>query len=451
MSTLTISLLVVAISCGVISWIYSGVFLALVIENQRFWRVHSRSKTPHAHTYARACIIVPCKGMEHQLRENLTGFLRQDHPNYEIFFVVERETDPAAQLIRNLMEENRTVKSKLVIAGRAEGSGQKVHNLRLAYKHLSAEIDVLVFADSDAKPNATWLRWLVNGVGREGLGARTGYRWMMPRKNNLPTLLVCTINNSLAAMLGRGNNSLVWGGSWAIHRKVFDLIGVREAWHGVLSDDLVASRAIHKANLRIEFEPQCVCSSSVKFSTKQMFEFLRRQFLIARRHAPRYWYAALFLVAATQVGFWASLGIGIWGMATGAWWGTWALASAVLLYVTSVVRAAVRQSIGRRTFQEWRKYRNARKFDLFAGPVTGLITLVTLIQSMFGNEIVWRGIRYMIGTGGSLLVLGRDMPSGEWPINTEEAPMPAPENITIEPKILQFPVATEEQESRKSA
>lgn len=450
MSTITIAFLAVAICCGVVSWIYSGVFLALVVENQRFWRVHSRSKTPYAHTYARACIIIPCKGMEHQLRENLTGFLRQDHPNYEVFFVVERETDPAAQLIRNLMEENRTVQTKLVIAGRAEGSGQKVHNLRLATQHLSAEIDVLVFADSDAKPNATWLRWLVNGIGREGLGARTGYRWMMPRKNNLPTLLVCTINNALASMLGRGNNSLVWGGSWAIHRKVFDLIGVREAWHGVLSDDLVASRAIHKANLRIEFEPQCVCSSSVKFSTRQMFEFLRRQFLIGRRHVPRYWYCAFALVAATQVGFWASLGLGIWGTIVGSSFGFWGLLSAGFLYASSVIRAVIRQTIGKRTFPEWRQYRHARKFDMLAGPITGLFTLAALVLSMFGNEIVWRGIRYMIGQGGSLLVLGRDMPKGEWPINTVEAPAPA-EKPSGQPKILPFPRTAGDDPLSKSA
>jgi len=394
---ITSFLVFTTIACGLISWIYSGVFLALVCENARFWKVHRRRTTPNEQTYARSCIIIPCKGMEHQLRENLTAFLRQDHPNYEVFFVVERETDPAVRLIRNLMDENRCVQSRLIIAGRAENCGQKVHNIRMATQHLHPEIDVLVFADSDANPGTSWLRWLVKGIGRENLGARTGYRWMMPRKNNFPTLVVCTINNALASMLGRGKHYLVWGGSWAIHRKVFDLVGIREAWFGVLSDDLVASRALQKAKLRVEFEPQCVCSSRVQFSTSQMFEFLRRQFLIGRRHSPKYWYATLFLVA------------------------------------------------GKRAFPAWRQHRKARKFDLFGGPVTGLLTLLTLIQSMIGNEIIWRGIRYFIGAGGRVLVLGRSMPSGDWPINTQ-----APETATAGPAIIPMPTAIENAEPTAS-
>ena len=430
-TTILVSL---AIVFGAISWIYSAVFLALVAENQRFWKVHRDSTTPLAHTYARACIIIPCKGLEHKLRDNLTGFMRQDHPNYEIFFVVERGTDPAVKLIQNLQQENRCVQSRLIIAGRAENCGQKVHNIRQATKQLSHEIDVLVFADSDANPEKTWLRWLVNGVGRENLGARTGYRWMMPLKNNFPTLVVCTINNALASMLGRGKHYLVWGGSWAIHRKVFEAIGIREAWYGVLSDDLVASRAIQRANLEIEFEPQCVCSSRVSYTTSEMLEFLRRQFLIGRRHSPKYWYGALFLVAGSLIGFWASIALGVWGVATGSSLGFWGLLSGSLLYLMGVLRAGIRQNIGKRTFHQWRQFRKARKFDMFAGPVTATMTLVSLIQSMFGNEIIWRGIRYFIGGGGRVLILGRAMPAGDWIVDTTEAPKPADVPATrIEP------------------
>jgi len=351
--------------------------------------------------------------------------------------------------------ENRCVKSRLIIAGRADNCGQKVHNIRQASKQLTHEIDVLVFADSDANPGKTWLRWLVNGIGRENLGARTGYRWMMPRKNNFPTLVVCTINNALASMLGRGKHYLVWGGSWAIHRRVFDAIGVREAWFGVLSDDLVASRAIQKANLEIEFEPQCVCSSRVSFTTAQMFEFLRRQFLIGRRHSPKYWYGALFLVASSLIGFWASVALGVWGIATGSSIGYWAMLSAGLLYAMGVVRAGIRQNIGKRTFHQWRQYRKARKFDLFAGPLTGLMTLVALAQSMFGSEIVWRGIRYFIGGGGRVLVLGRDLPSGDWIVNTTEAPLPGTTGAQAQPqrpsKIGRAPAAGNQQPAQEIA
>ena len=415
-------LYIATIVCTVGAWVYSSAFLALIVENHRFWKVHQKMPAPQSHTYARANIIIPCKGMEPNLRENLTAFMQQDHPNYEVTFVVERGNDTSVQLIRNVQKENRCVRSRLVVAGRTEHCGQKVHNLRCATAELSQEVDVLVFADSDASPKRTWLRWLVNSVGREGLGARMGYRWMMPQNKSLPTLLGCTINNALASFLGRGKHYLVWGGSWAIHRNVFDAVGIREAWSGVLSDDLVATRAIRTAKLDVEFEPQCVCTTAVDFSWASLTEFLRRQLLISRRYAPAYWLASLLITTMSQVGFWGGLILGVFGISQGMSWGYWAMGSAIGLYLMGVARAAIRQNIGRSNCPQWRGYKRAKKFDLFAGPLTGLVTNAMLLMSTVGNTINWRGVRYFVGRGGRVILVGRTLGNLPWPVNTQEGP-----------------------------
>lgn len=421
---LSTAFIIVTAICIVASWIYSIAFLTLVVENHRFWRVHQKKPAPSTHTYPRANVIIPCKGMEHQLRENLTAFLHQDHPNFEITFVVERATDPAVQLIRNLQKENRCISTKLVIAGRTEECGQKVHNLRRATEDLSIDVDVLVFADSDASPKSTWLRWIVNRIGRENLGARTGYRWMIPKNKKVPTLLGCTINNALASFLGRGKHYLVWGGSWAIHRNIFDAVGIREAWSGVLSDDLVASRALKTANLEIEFEPQCVCTTVVEFNWSSLTEFMRRQLLIGRRYSPMYWLGSLLVVVTSQLGFWGGLVGGILAVSAGYSIGYWALLSTVGLYLLGVARAVVRQNIGRSNDHTWRRHRRARKFDMFCGPFTGFVTAAMLLASMFGNTISWRGISYFVGRGGRVLLVGRRLESAQWPIDTREGPVP---------------------------
>ena len=352
---------ILAVAFTIASWIYSIAFLTLVAENYRFWRVHQKKPVPITHTYACANVIIPCKGMEHKLRENLSALMHQDHPNYEVTFVVERATDPAVQLIRNLQKENRCIKTRLVVAGRTEDCGQKVHNLRRATEDLPIDVDVLVFADSDANPKSTWLRWIVNRIGRENLGARTGYRWMVPKNKKVPTLLGCTINNALTSFLGRGKHYLVWGGSWAIHRKIFDAVGIREAWSGVLSDDLVASRALKSANLEIEFEPQCVCTTVVEFNWATLTEFMRRQLLIGRRYSPVYWLASLIIVVTSQVGFWGGLIGGIAAVSAGDSIGYWFLASSAGLYLLGVARAGIRQNIGRSNDHTWRSYRRAKK------------------------------------------------------------------------------------------
>ena len=421
---LSTAFIIAGVSCIVASWVYSIAFLTLVLENHRFWRVHQKKPVPSTHTYPRANVIIPCKGMEHQLRENLTAFLHQDHPNFEITFVVERATDPAVQLIRNLQKENRCIKTRLVIAGRTEECGQKVHNLRRATEDLPIDVDVLVFADSDANPKSTWLRWIVNRIGRENLGARTGYRWMIPKNKKVPTLLGCTINNALASFLGRGKHYLVWGGSCAIHRNIFDAVGIREAWSGVLSDDLVASRALKTAKLEIEFEPQCVCTTMVEFNWYTLTEFMRRQLLIGRRYSPMYWISSLVVVVTSQIGFWGGLVGGIVALSAGYSVGYWAVLSSVGLYLLGIGRAVVRQNIGRSNDHTWRRYRRARKFDMFCGPFTGFVTAVMLLASTFGNTISWRGIRYFVGRGGRVLLVGRELESAKWPIDTREGPVP---------------------------
>ena len=298
--------------------------MVLFAENRRFWKSHQRP-APQQAVYPRVNVIIPCKGLDFRLRENLLAILLQDHPNYEVSFVVERGDDAAVPLIRQLQSEHRCLKTQLIISGRASDRGQKVHNLLAATSTLNDDISILVFADSDAGPGTAWLRWLVSSIGRKNLGARTGYRWMVPQKNNLPTLLAVTINNACAAMLGRGKRNLVWGGSWAIHRRIFDAVGLEQAWSRSLSDDLVASRAIRNAGLEIEFEPQCVCTTPVLFGWKSLTEFMRRQFLITRIHAPIWWLMTLTTTIVTQTGFWSGLVGGIVLHAAGNPIGKWFL------------------------------------------------------------------------------------------------------------------------------
>src|SRR5688572_11528907 len=80
-----------------------------------------------------ASVIVPCRGLEPGLAENLTALFQQTYPQYEIVFVTDNENDPALEVIQNIVERNSNkVSARALVAGSAIDSGQKVHNLRLA-------------------------------------------------------------------------------------------------------------------------------------------------------------------------------------------------------------------------------------------------------------------------------------------------------------------------------
>ncbi len=342
------------------------------------------------------------------MRQNLASFLRQNHPDFQVLFVVESVCDPAVRLIQQVMAENPTVQSDILIAGKATDCGQKVHNLCRAIDSLGDEIAIYAFADSDAASGNTWLLWLVDCIGREDVGARTGYRWMKPGNKKLPTLLACTANNALAAIMGRGGHHLIWGGSWAIRRSVFRSTGIREAWQGVVSDDLAASRALRLAKLKILFDPHCLCLTKVEYTWSTLFEFFRRQLLITRRYTPVYWSTALLTTIAVQVAFWGGIVASVSTGLSGNFRLSQAFACSVAgLYIISIIRAAIRQNMGRKIDSGWRSMRSARIFDLVASPLTGLFVLTSFLSSCIGNTIAWRGNHYHLGPGGSVRLLGR--------------------------------------------
>jgi len=162
----------------------------------------------------------------------------------------------------------------------------------------------------------------------------------------------------------------------------------------------------------------------VAFNWSTLTEFMRRQLLIGRRYSPMYWFGSLIVVMTSQIGFWGGLVGGVAAISAGFSIGYWALLSSAGLYLLGVARAGIRQNIGRSNDHTWRNHRRARKFDLFCGPFTGLVTAALLLASTFGNTISWRGIKYFVGRGGRVLLVGRKLDSAQWPVNTKEGPVP---------------------------
>src|SRR6185436_13182192 len=99
-------------------------------------------------------VIAPCRGLENGLRENLDALFQQDYPAYEIVFVTDCADDPSLSVVEEVSKskDSARVSSRLLIAGEGIDSGQKVHNLRTAVTMVDARTEVLVFVDSDGRP-----------------------------------------------------------------------------------------------------------------------------------------------------------------------------------------------------------------------------------------------------------------------------------------------------------
>ena len=86
----------------------------------------------------RAAVLCPCKGIEPGLERNLISLTEFERQNYELFFILASEKDPARSVIERVAKNSR-VKAHLVFAGDPVNCGEKVNNLRVAIEQLPEE------------------------------------------------------------------------------------------------------------------------------------------------------------------------------------------------------------------------------------------------------------------------------------------------------------------------
>ena len=236
----------------------------------------------------RTAVICPCRGVEPGLERNLTSLTEFDHQNYEVFFVLASESDPAVGIVKRVAATSRA-KAHLVIAEKPEGCSEKVNNLRVAVEQLPADFEFIAFADSDGRPGKSWLKRLVAPLHDPRLGATTTMRWLIPNRSNLATALLAAWNAPVVTMLSENGKNFCWGGGTAIRRSVFDQAGIIEEWRNSISDDYSMTLALQRTGRSILFLPECLTLSYVETDFPGLLEFTNRQILITRVYAQDIW------------------------------------------------------------------------------------------------------------------------------------------------------------------
>ncbi len=408
----------------ILYWAIAGVAivqsLLLVLqtwEHRRFVRSSMQGWERHQ-PGGRVLLCAPCKGRDLNLENNIRALLEQDYDDYEVSFIVESADDPACAVIRRAMAAHPWMSARLIVAGRASDSGQKVHNLRIGTARLSPRIEYLAFADSDARPRPEWLRMLISRLYRPHIGAMTGYRWLVPEENSAANKLLYSLNCNVMSLLGRDSHHLLWGGSWAIRREVFDKIGLHSAWKGTLSDDLIASRLLSQAKLQVRFEPACVVASPMDNSISEAISFSRRQYQLSYFYARDWWAFAAGSVVLSNLAWLGNLVLLTCGFLKGASW-AWIPAAVIsLLYLLAVYRGKMRQDLADLYFPHLRRtLREAKRFDILFQPAISLIHGIIVLSAGFGRHISWRGISYRLATDGKI--------TGSWRSN-DPAVLPMP-------------------------
>jgi ceramide glucosyltransferase len=373
-------------------WFFAGPALALAFlslrgERKRAAYVAARLAEALPAELPPATVIVPVKGPDHGLRENLAALAAQDYPDYELIVVAHSAADIPAGVL--------PARVRVVLAHAKEpGTGEKVLNLRTAVRFARKDSRLFAFADSDGRVSRTWLRALaaplVPSMADGGVGASTGYRWFAPEPPDFWSLMRSVWDAVIGGTYGPGSNAFAWGGSMAIRRETFFAIHVPDFWRDTVSDDYALSEAVRRAGLRIVFAPGAMAVSTDRTGGRAFLAWARRQLTITRVYRPRLWWTALLAHIFYCGGMAAAIAASIQG-SRGAEWLLIAQLSPGML------KGANRATLAKAELPECKAWldRHAWVHTLWV-PLATWIWLIVLVASAFGNRIEWRGNRYRL-------------------------------------------------------
>ena len=370
-------------------WFFVGPAIALALlslrgENKRARYAESRLTPPDPpEGWPRVTVIVPVKGPEEGLRENLASLRALDYPAYELIVVARTAADiPPGVLPTGV---------KLVVSTEGEpGASEKIQNLNAAIRLSARTSTVLAFADSDGQAPRGWLRALVAPLAEEGVGASTGYRFYLPTPPDFWSLVRSVWNAAIVSTLGPGDNPFAWGGAMAIRRELFVELGVADYWNAWVSDDYGLAEAVHAGGRRMAFAPGAMVAATDHCTCREFFAWARRQMIITRIFHPRLWWSGLIAHFFYCGGMAAAVAASILGNRLAEW--------ALLVELSpGMLKGTNRTVLAKAELPEFKKWFDRHGWvHTWWVPLVTWVWLITLAAAAFTNTIDWRGNRYTL-------------------------------------------------------
>jgi hypothetical protein len=333
-----------------------------------------------------ATLILPVRGADHDLAQNLRSLANQDYRDYE-FIVVSRDADDPAIKLAQLTLGDR---AKFVVAGAPPADrGEKIHNLLAAVAAARPESDVFVFADSGGHVTPQWMANLVRPLGDKQVGAATGFRWYFPEEGGFWSLLRSAWDSTIVARLGADERkNFAWGGAMAIRRETFETARVPEYWHSSISDDYRLADAVHAAKLGVHFAPRAMVAAPGQTSRDEFLAWATRQMIITKVYRRGLWTVGLVAHIVYCGAIVACLSMLLSGNLLG-------LGALVVVTIPGMAQGASRGHVGTLMFparQEWFDRHSSAYF--WMTPLATWVWLYAFLASAMTNKIRWRDYEY---------------------------------------------------------
>jgi len=365
-----------------------------------WYRRHSRVG-PAAGTYRpSACVILSLRGADPSLRECLIGILNQDYPAYQVSIIVDNARDPAWVEVQKILADGYPSHVQVrvdVLRAPRETCSLKMSAILQAVEEMPDNIEIIATIDADVRPAPNWLGSLILPLEDGRIGVASGFRWFAPTDASWGTLVRYLWN--AAALTQMYAFQIAWGGSLALHARVFRHPLTRQRWEQSFSEDTGTLGLVRQLGLELQFVPEVVVINVERTDLRSCCSFIRRQLFTVRfQHVLwRPWCMLNFGTVAALLGSIAFLAT---GLATQTWLWVSAAASLLGLYVLGLGGALVIAECCVRRIARRRGDSVPLLPSTWKLPVAGLLAQVVqvgcLLSALRLRHVVWRGITYEV-------------------------------------------------------
>ena len=218
-------------------------------------------------------ILKPLQGTDPGLKTNLSSFCQLDYPVYELVFCLEKEEDPALDIVRELQKEYPQISIKTAIDKNRYGYNPKVNNL---IRGLSkASYDLILISDADVCPDKNYLKDtaiffqdpsvgmvtnLIRGKGKGTLGA-------ILENLNLNFFVLggtCFLNHYFGY-------TCVTGKSVLLRKEDLDNIGGFSSVKNFLAEDQILEKKLIRLGRKVALSNHLITSNNYKRPLAKFF------------------------------------------------------------------------------------------------------------------------------------------------------------------------------------
>ncbi|KAI9144218.1 glycosyl transferase family 21-domain-containing protein [Paraphysoderma sedebokerense] len=221
-------------------------------------------------------ILRPLKGVDCNLSENLECCFLQNYPNFELVFSVASPSDPAIQVVAQLIQKYPHIDTKLIIGERNIGVNPKINNLIRGYEQ--AKNDIIWILDSNIWIGPQTLLRSVTKLCRPNVGLVHHLPLAVRPQSFGSELELCFLNSTHAKMYLGINflapSSCVIGKSNMFRRSDLNKCGGLQAFGKYMAEDNMIGQAIWDLGLKHEMTEDIAWQSLGSMTVADFF--LRR-------------------------------------------------------------------------------------------------------------------------------------------------------------------------------